>query len=782
MMKKTPWFCALVLAALPLCVAAQDSAQVSKQTYAHAERFMGYNTRPLVDHAVTHVKWQDDTHFWYVDHDASGDHYMIMNVTTGKASQAFDAKKMAAALDTISKKKVHPDTLRLDNFKPVMGGHLQVTWHGRHYTCDLAGKPGCRRGRARAPTPAKKDFKARNPGVVSPDGTKVAFIRDWNLWVRNIRTGEEHALTTDGIKNDGYATDNAGWTHSRQAVLVWSPNSRYIATFQQDQRKVGDMATVGATAGHPQINVWKYPLPGDKHVIRISRVIIDVPSEKVVRLHMKPDFHRSSLCDDISCSGHGHWDDVKWGPHSRTLAFVSTSRDHKQETFRVADPATGDVRTVFHVSVPHYYESGIGKVNWQYLPDSNAIVWYSWRNNWGNLYLYNLKTGKREHAITRGEGNVTEVLHVDRKTHTLWFRGVGRQPGWNPYYQAFYKVNLNGDKPTLLTPQKADHGITMSPDGKYFVDSWSTPSKPPVTVLRRASNGRKIAMVAKADISRLKKIGWVPPTQFKVKARDGKTTLYGMMFKPTDFNPHKTYPVIDYIYPGPQTGSIFTFGFASARGDHQAMAELGFIVVAIDGLGTPDRSKSFHDTWYGDMGDNTLPDQIAAIKQLARRHPWIDLDHVGIWGHSGGGFATADAMFTHPDFFKVGWAESGNHDNRDYEADWGEKWQGLLKTQKDGSTNYDNQANQDKAKNLQGHLMLTYGTLDDNVPPESTQIVVQALIKANKDFDMIAIPNVHHGYGYATPYITRRRWDYFVKHLAGKTPPKHYKLKSWPWR
>jgi dipeptidyl aminopeptidase/acylaminoacyl peptidase len=270
----------------------------------------------------------------------------------------------------------------------------------------------------------------------------------------------------------------------------------------------------------------------------------------------------------------------------------------------------------------------------------------------------------------------------------------------------------------------------------------------------------------------------VPPTPITVKARDGKTTLYGMMFKPTNFDPSKKYPIVDYIYPGPQTGSVRGRSFLASRGDNQALAELGFIVVAIDGMGTPWRSRTFHHTWYGQMGDNTLPDQVAGIKELAKRYPWIDLTRVGIWGHSGGGNATADAMFRYPDFFKAGWAESGNHDNRNYENDWGEKYQGLLVTNKDGTTNYDNQANQLIAKNLKGRLMLVHGSIDDNVPTGETYLVVDALIKANKDFDMLILPNKHHGYADDNPYVMRRRWDWFVRYLAGDTPPREFRIPS----
>lgn len=748
---------------------------LTAQDYAQAERYMGYNTMPLVDHMVHSVHWLDGTHFWYVDHDASGDHYLRMDAASGKAAPLLDQAKLAAALAKAGKKDVKADKLGITDYRVAADGRDDIEIGGKHYLCNLQAAGECVDKSTLVKT-------GKEPGVLSPDRKQEAFIRNWNLWVRDVATGKETQLTTDGVENFGYATDNAGWKHTDNAILEWSPDSKQIATFQQDQRKTGDMYLVTTKLGHPELQAWKYPLAGDEHVTMIERVIIDVPAHNVVRLKMPADEHRSSLCDDVSCGNDGGWDDVKWAPDSKTLAFVSTSRDHKHETFRIADAKTGAVRTVFHEDVPTYYESGNGEVNWRYLPEANEAIWFSERNNWGNLYLYDLTSGKLKRAITTGEGNVTEVLHVDAKTRTVWFRGVGRTPGVNPYYQQFWKVSLDGGQPVLLTPEPADHTITLSDDGKYFVDSYSTTANPPVTVLRDANDGRSVATVAKADIKRLLATGWQPPQQIVVKARDGKTDLYGLLFKPTHFDPQKKYPIVDYIYPGPQTGSVRTFGFSPAEGDHQSLAELGFIVVAIDGMGTPWRSKAFHDEWFGKMGDNTLPDQVTAIKQLGQRYTWIDTERVGMWGHSGGGNATADAMFSYPDFFKVGWAESGNHDNREYEDDWGEKWQGLVVTNKNGATNYDNQANQLIAKNLKGKLMLVHGSIDDNVPPYSTLLVVDALIKANKDFDMLLLPNQHHGYANDTPYVTRRRWDYFVQYLAGDTPPKEYALKPWPWR
>jgi dipeptidyl aminopeptidase/acylaminoacyl peptidase len=330
----------------------------------------------------------------------------------------------------------------------------------------------------------------------------------------------------------------------------------------------------------------------------------------------------------------------------------------------------------------------------------------------------------------------------------------------------------------LLTPEDADHSIALSPGGTYFVDTYSTTTTPPVAMLRKADDGSVVREVARADITRLRAAGWVAPEPFTVKARDGRTELYGLMFKPSNFDPAKKYPIVNYIYPGPQVGSVRGRSFLPSHGDNQALAELGFIVVAIDGMGTPFRSKAFHDAYFENIGDNTLPDQVAGMKELGKRFAWIDMDRIGIWGHSGGGNATATAMFRYPDFFKVGWSESGNHDNRNYEDDWAEKWQGLLRRDKDGSSNYDDQANQNHAKDLKGHLMLVHGLMDDNVPPSNTLLVVDALVAANKDFDLLVLPNARHGYGtgQAGMYVTRRRWDYFVRNLLGTEPPQEYAI------
>ncbi len=742
---------------------------------------MPYIANPLAYKGQVEAHWADDAHFWYRAVDNDGVSYILVDPATSARGPAFDLDKLALLLGAASNGEIKADGRHLLISDIAISGQHEftLTVEGAVYQCALgAGNDACKKiGRTGPPhgiPHGAPEAGEEAPLSLSPDRKLGAFIRDWNLWVRDLATGAETQLTTDGVKDFGYATDNAGWQHSNSAVLLWSPDSTKIASFQQDQRKTGEMYLVSVANSHPRLEAWKYPLVGDKDVTMVERVIIDVKSRKVVRLKMPPDQHRSTLCDDIACHG-TTLADAEWSPDSTHLAFVSTSRDHKQEWLRVADAANGDVRGGLTETVPTFFESGIDKINWHFLPASNEVIWFSERDNWGNLYLYDLASGRLKNQITHSPGNAAQVLYVDRKDRTIYFVGVGKEADRDPYFRFFYSVRFDGSDQRLLTPENADHKIEMSPDGRYFVDSYSTVTQPEITVVRDRT-GKVVMDVAHQDISALVASGWVPPVPIKVKGRDGKTDLYGFLFKPSHFDPAKKYPIVNHIYPGPQTGSCGDRQFHAAHGDMQSLAELGFIVACIDGTGTPWRSKSFHEAYYGNMGDDTIPDQVAGMKDLARQYPFIDLDRAGIYGHSGGGNATASAMFHFPDFFKVGIAESGNHDERDYEDDWAEKWSGIEVKNPDGTSNYDSQANQNYAANLKGHLLLAHGTMDDNVPPDNTLLVVDALIKANKDFDLLMIPNAAHGYGPANPYMTRRRWDYFVRYLAGGVPPVEYKM------
>jgi dipeptidyl-peptidase-4 len=781
----------LALAVVSTVVPAFGQKVYTKQDYAQAERWMGYNVNSMVHHTIGGVSYLPDGRVFYRDPEVGSTAYMIADPVKATTAPAFDNAKLAAALTAAGKKKVEAGKLGIMAYAVAEKGFAVTTRAGR-FDCEASAakcmkepdpseektpeKPGVKPA-AKAATGRKK-AGAEN---VSPDKSMAAFIRDNNLWVKTVATGEEKQLTTDGVTDFGYATDNAGWQHSDAAILTWSADGKKIATFQQDQRKTGTMYLVPVTNRHPVLEAWKYPLVGDADVTMIEPVVIDVATATVTRLKVAPLEHRSMECDDVSCDGDGRWSDVSFSPDDAKLAFVKTSRDHKDETVCIGDLTTGDVKEIYHEHVPTYY-GWQAKVDWKVLWDADEFLWVSERSNWAQIYLYDL-SGKLKGQVTHGDGPVFDIPFVDAKKGVLYFTATGKVPGVHPYYQQLWRVDFDGKNQTLLTPEPEYHTVDVAPDGSSFVDTYSTVETPQTTVLRGA-DGKVLVTLGKQDISELMAAGWKAPTLFTVKARDGKTDLYGYMEKPTMFDASKKYPVVDEVYPGPQDAvcTLDGWGFSAAKGDRQALADLGFVTLCIDGMGNPHRSKAYHDAHAStpaDMGDDTIPDQVAGVKDLAKQYSWIDVDHVGIWGHSGGGNATVSAMFHFPDFFKVGWSESGNHDNRDYEDDWDERWAGLEVIGPDGKSNYDAHANQNYAANLKGKLMLAHGTMDDNVPPNNTYLVVDALIKAGKDFDLLLIPNAHHGYGEATPYVMRRRWDYFVKNLAGGVPATDFVPKSY---
>ena len=621
--------------------------------------------------------------------------------------------------------------------------------------------------------------------IVSPNKKKSIYIKNYNLWIRDLTTKKTKQLTFNGYEDYGYATNNAGWIKNDRPVLKWSNDSKIITTFRQDSRMVGEMYLTTTNVGHPNLQKWKYALPGDENIFEIERIFINVESGKISKFKMGRDFQRSTTTDHIA-----GWDgtllDANFSKDGKKLAFISSSRDHKEAHLQIADVNTGNIKSVYKEVSKTYFESGVSGENWRVFFNSNEFLWYSEKDNWGHLYLHDLSNGNLKNRITSGEWLVRDVLHVDESTREIFFTGGGKEKG-NPYHVYLYKVNFDGSGLVCLTPEKGTHRINASEDWKYFTTTFSTTENSPVTLLKNR-NGETLKEINRVDISELLENNWQQPIEFSVKARDNETDVYGLLYLPSFYNENHNYPVLNYIYPGPQSGSIGNYGFSVARRDFQALAELGFIVIGVDAMGTPGRSKSFHDAYYGNMGDNGLPDNIKAIKDLSKIYKGMDTERVGIWGHSGGGFASTRAILEYPEFYDVAVSSSGNHDNRNYEADWGEKWQGLLEyTDEDiddgdtnydfKQTNYDNQANQLLAKNLKGKLMLAHGNLDDNVPPYSTLLVVDALIKENKDFDLIIFPNKRHGYGDMNNYFTRKKWDYFVKHLKGIEPPKEFEMK-----
>jgi len=761
------------------------SAQVVD--YRRAEQMLDWNASRMVSGDSVAPQWlPDGNRFWYRNKLAEGAEFVLVDPVANVRRLVFDNARLAAAMSLARDTSYDPVKLPFSTFTFVDGERaIEFKASKRLFRCQLASY-SCA---------VRDTLPDDRPFVISPDSVWEAFIHQFNVWLRPRNGADSMQLTTDGTAEWWYGN---GPPRPYQMMrndtiqrpsLRWSPDSRKIAVSRQDARGVERMHYISYTPQRPRHFSQPYALPGDTvvplpsvHVLTLPanlaanggnggrRNIADQVTNSPVKLPTRPN----QISLGGGGGGFGGQADSTWSRNSSRVHFTFLTRASKALYLVEADPATGEAKVLAADSAKTWVETSPQDPPSWYVTEDGEVIWWSERDGWAHLYRM-AQTGTVRNQITQGAWPVGAVRHVDETAKQIYFTARGREPGRFIYYAHLYRVNFDGSGLTLLTPEDADHRIDFSPSGKYFVDIQSRIESPPVTVLRAAPDGRVLRKLEQADVTRLKAIGWTPPEVFQVKARDGITDIYGTMFKPSDFDSTKKYPVIDHIYPGPQIGSVGQWRFTTG-GEERAIAELGFIVVEIDHLGTPLRSKAFHDNYYGNFHDNGLPDHVAAIKQLGARYPWMDLDRVGIYGHSGGGFASTDAMLSFPEFFKVAVSSAGNHDNRSYNIYWAEKYQGLMKRDTvRKSDNFESAANKTYAKNLQGHLLLMHGDMDDNVHPAMTIQLVNELIKANKDFDLIVAPDRAHGLN--EPYFIRRRWDYFVRYLAGKEPPREYEIK-----
>jgi dipeptidyl aminopeptidase/acylaminoacyl peptidase len=758
--------------------AAPAAGQGTMQDYQRAERFLGSNARTLVAGDAVRPVWLESDRFWYRTSTRTGTEYVLVDPATRLRRPAFDHARLAAALSVAADTSYVGEKLPFTAFEYANGGRslriaLDTT---RGYLCDLGGYT----------CTLEKPVRKPATEVRSPDGRWIAFERAENLWVRSVATGEEIQLSRDGEKDWGYAVNPEACcdavTRVRQRtekrpILSWSPDSRRIATYRLDEREVKPLYLLETAKGRPILHSYRYALPGDSVIPRYEVHIFDVEARRGVRSERGVQDGVNTRCCWFTSDT--LWNEAQWGQGSEDFYYTHGQRDYRKLALVHVNAGTGTARGILEETSPTFVETTLltgGFGNWRVINGNREVVWFSERDGWGHLYLYDAVTGQLKNRITEGPWLVLELLRIDEAARTVYFTAVGREPGRDPYYRHLYRAALEGGGLTLLTPEDADHQVTFSPTGRFIVDTYSTRQQPPVTVLRRP-DGTVAMTVQEADVSQYLEMGGRWPESFRVKARDGVTDLYGLLFRPARFDSTRSYPVIDYIYPGPQSGSIGARAFSvTPGGNAQALAELGFIVVQVDAMGTPFRNKAYHDSYYGNMGDNGIPDHIAALKQLAARHPYMDLGRVGIFGHSGGGFSSTDAILRYPDFFHVAVSSAGNHDNRSYDYTWGEKYQGLLVKSAGGGDNFDGQANHLLAKNLKGKLFLLYGTLDDNVHPNATLLLIDELIKANKNFDLLVMPNRNHGFA-GEPYVIRRTWDFFVKHLLGVDPPQGFEIR-----
>jgi len=776
-----------VIAAAPLRAAAQanvESArtpvQVTATDYARAEALIGWNARELVIDDAVSPRWMSAHSFWYRNRGVNGYEFLAVDAATGAKRPLFDAGRLASELSQRADTAYDPTKLPFRDITLSRDGRaIQFDVGKKHWwTCDIV---------AYACTGPDSIPQMKPSEVRSPDGNWVAYERGGNLFLRATEGGAETALTTDGTPDYGYALSNIGCcqqvtnvrnkTELRPYVL-WSPDSKRLITHKWDQRNVRQMYLLEVKSPGGALHSYRYALPGDSVIPTFDYYAFDIASRKGTRVNAGPLDAVNTTCCWLSTDT--TWKDVRWSNGSDEILFTAGKRGFHELTLMAANAATGATRTILKETGKTFVETNQnsgGIPNWRPVSGGKQVVWWSERDGWGHLYLVDAVTGAIRNRITSGAWMVSDLLYVDEPLRYVYFTGRGREPGRDPYYRFLYRAKLDGGPVELLTSENADHNVSFSPDGKYLVDAYSRPDTIPISVVR-APSGAIVKELQRANISRLVTAGWTMPIPFTVKARDGQTDLEGLLYRPSRIVPGRKYPVIDYIYPGPQVGSVGGRQFnVNPGGSARSLAELGFYVVQVDAMGTPGRSKAFHDTFYGNMTDNGIPDQVATIKQLAARYPEMDLERVGIFGHSGGGFSSTDAILSYPEFFKVAVSSAGNHDNRSYDFTWGEKYQGLMKKLNDSTDSFDSQSNWRKAKNLRGRLLLAYGTLDDNVSPVATQLVIDELIKANKDFDVIVMPNRNHGFA-ADPYMIRRTWDYFVRNLMGATPPDGYLLKA----
>lgn len=791
---RATWLLGALLTGVALQAIAEDASLSAR--YATAERYLAWNRGQVLNAPPAH-QWQGEVLTFRRDAPAGRWRFLKIDPKAGREEPAFDHALIAEGLSRAGIKAA-PDALPFRAFSYEESGRAisfeigPKSWSCALQTAQCSSKAAPPRGLPRE--------------IPSPDGRFAAFAKGDDIWVRETSTGQERPLTKDGAPHNAYGARSANNTEAvsdlrsgliRPPLLVWSPDSKRIITHQLDEREVGEMHLIASNPGssvkRPKAYTYRYSLAGDAQKPKERLVIVDVASGAAVAVAQPPieTLHQTALEERY----------VWWSRDSQSAYVIARGDYSKTLTLRKISAESGQAETLIEETSDTFAEiAEEGRTPRVRVLASGDIIWFSERSGNGHLYLFG-QDGRLKRKLTSGSWNVLEILRVDEDQGVLIFNAVGREPG-QPLQRRVYKVGLDGRGLKLLTPEPMDHEVRIAPQppfefakgggferrtpfdgfsasGRYFVETYSDPQTPPTTVLR-GLDGRRIATLATADISAFGARA-PKPEPFCVLAADGVTPLYGTLFKPSDFDPSKRYPIVDSLYPGPQMQRVQQAYIAAIFDpfEAQSLAELGFIVITLDGRGTPHRSKAFLAQSYGRLGDGGgLADHAAALKTLAADRPYMDLGRVGAVGHSGGGFAAARAIFAYPELYKVAVASAGNHDQRLYVSGWGEVYNGP-----DVGSAYDEADNTKLAAKLQGKLLLAHGEMDDNVSPAQTLRLADALIDAGKTFDLLIIPGANHGLladgrpNRNSAYFVRRRWDHLVRHLLGEEPPA-YQIKT----
>lgn len=728
---------------------AQGTVEDYNRAYELREK---YNAKHVLYAGVV-PHWVDQTSaFWYVRQTEKGKEYVKVDAASKKRTALFDQQKMAAALTEKAGREINAYNLPLQNCRlNISLDTLRFQLDGKFWAYSIKNNRLLDKGaippRGKERHWMEVDDEKEGRPVTSPDGKWTAFIKNDNVYVREVATGKEKQLSQDGTLSNYYSS-----------YIQWSPDSKSVVSCRirpVEKRYVYYVESSPADQAQPKLHKQEYAKPGDELRFKVP-CIFEVESGRRLIPSTELFSHQYELSGPM------------WNADSKAITFEYNERGHKVYRVLEMSAVDGSVRTLIeekeekYVNYPRIYRN--------YLSDGKRIIWSSERDNYNHLYLYDRATGKPLNQITKGEWYVRGVQHVDEANEVIYFSANGMKKGEDPYLIHYYKINFDGSNLVELTPEEGMHQCWYSSDYKYLVDVYSKVDQAPIAVLRDAKNGKIRMQLDKADISALLANGWKAPEVFSAKGRDGKTDMWGVIYRPSNFDSSKKYPVIEYIYSGPGDQYV-PKTFSSYNWWMTSLAELGFIVVQVDGMTTSFRSKEFEEVCYKNLKDAGLPDHIAWIKAAVQKYPYMDIDRVGIFGCSAGGQESTGAVLFHPEFYKAVYSACGCHDNRMDKIWWNELWMGYPVDE-----SYSACSNVDNAHLLSRPLMLVVGELDDNVDPASTMQVANALIKANKDFELVVIPGAHHTMG--EDFGEHKRYDFFVRHLMGVTPPSWDKVKT----
>jgi dipeptidyl aminopeptidase/acylaminoacyl peptidase len=754
---------------IPLSFSFIISAQ--KADFKAAEKFRSDNLTPKYGDLAVSPNWIEESDiFWYSFKTSAGKNYYYVNAATKTKQPMFESRYMAAELRKITHHPYNDLDLPLKDIKFEKKSTTKFTFvvDSTRFLYDISSQ------RLSLKDSVWKEKKKPSWTSYSSDSTWIAYAKNHNLYLMKAKDKDsvEIQFTTDGERYYSYARNSEDTTKNKKvkANVDWFKNSKKLFVERQDERKVKDLFVIDVLAQpRPKLESYRYSMPGEQFVPQSELSIFDVATKKRIDVDVKK------------------WKDqtinVAWSSQkdANKLILIRKDRPLKKLDVCLVNAETGALSVLFSEETWPYFNNEYSRLS--VINEGNDIIWWSERTGWGQLYLYDGK-GNLKNQITNGYFVTGRVERIDTLGRMLYFEAFGKEDGVHPYYSMKYKASMDRGPVMLITKEGANHSFSMSKSNKYFVDTYSTVDKIPESVLRD-NGGNALLKLERADLSQLFKTGWKMPETIVLKAKDGVTDLYGVMYKPFNFDSTKKYPVISYVYPGPQTESV-QYSFTVSGGKNVALAQLGFIVVNFGHRGgSPIRNNYYHTFGYSDLRDYPLADDKYGIEQLADMYKFIDIDRVGIYGHSGGGFMSTAAILSYPDFYKVAVSSSGNHDNNIYNQWWGETHNGVkelekkiskkggekdsLDKKKEVEISYKGvvEKNQDIAKNLKGYLLLVTGDIDNNVHPGNTLRVADALIKANKRFDFMMLPGQRHAYGNDVPYFDRLMWYYFAEHLLG---------------